>query len=364
MNTDVIIVGGGLSGLVTAHLLGKHNVDCLVLEARARTGGRILSKNISSVENSVSAVDLGPSWFWPGQQQVEKLIADIGLSDAVFQQFHQGHSVIEYADGRLEVGHGSASMAGSFRLEGGLHRLIQALTDKLASDQIMTGCTVTTIASTATGVTASAVINGRESTIQGNKAVLALPPRVIAETITTDPPLPANTLASMRAKATWMAAHAKFCAVYETAFWREQGLSGDGMSQRGPLVEIHDASPKQGGPYALFGFVGIPASHRETQAALIITLAQEQIDRMFGNGVSHPALATHYKDWAFDVLTATQADRDSPATHHRHHPVFENEWHNRLIFSGTETATGSGQSNGYIEGAIESAQRAVRSLIQ
>lgn len=362
MKTEIIIIGGGLSGLVTARLLREQTIGFLVVEARNRPGGRILSEETSTDTGGFSAIDLGPSWFWPGQQKIEQLIIDMGLNGAVFQQYHHGHSVIEYASGQLEVGQGSASMAGSYRLDGGLGRLTKALSLEL-DDQIITNAKVTKITRTDTGITATATINGRETSIQASKSVLALPPRVIAETVNTEPLLPTKTLESMREKATWMAAHAKFCAVYETPFWREQGLSGDGMSQKGPLVEIHDASPKSGGPYALFGFVGVPASHRKAQDSLIIKLAVEQIDRMFGNGASHPPLATHYKDWAFDPYTATQADRHSPATHHGNNPVFNNQWDNRLIFAGTETATGTGQSNGYIEGAIESAQRAAKSVI-
>ena len=38
--TKVVILGGGISGLVTAWELGKAGYDCLVLEARGRVGGR------------------------------------------------------------------------------------------------------------------------------------------------------------------------------------------------------------------------------------------------------------------------------------------------------------------------------------
>ena len=43
METGVIIVGGGLSGLHTARTLHERGVDFLLVEARDRIGGRIFS---------------------------------------------------------------------------------------------------------------------------------------------------------------------------------------------------------------------------------------------------------------------------------------------------------------------------------
>ncbi len=43
MNTDVLIVGGGLSGLALASKLEKSGVNYLVVEANDRLGGRILT---------------------------------------------------------------------------------------------------------------------------------------------------------------------------------------------------------------------------------------------------------------------------------------------------------------------------------
>jgi monoamine oxidase len=43
MQTDVLIVGGGLSGLCVAHLLSVAGIDFRLIEARNRLGGRILS---------------------------------------------------------------------------------------------------------------------------------------------------------------------------------------------------------------------------------------------------------------------------------------------------------------------------------
>lgn len=58
MNAEVIIVGGGLSGLYAARLLEKAGIDYALLEGRERMGGRILQANAAEA-------DLGATWFWP-----------------------------------------------------------------------------------------------------------------------------------------------------------------------------------------------------------------------------------------------------------------------------------------------------------
>lgn len=79
-----------------------------------------------------------------------------------------------------------------------------------------------------------------------------------------------------------MAPQAKYVAIYDTPFWREQGLSGEGRSARGPLGEIHDAS-MPGGSAALFGFLGVPARVRSTVSDEVLrTHCRAQLVRMFG----------------------------------------------------------------------------------
>lgn len=62
---SVIIIGGGMSGIKTAIDLFHGGVeDTLILEARSRLGGRILSKE--SPSNNGVVYDLGASWFHDG----------------------------------------------------------------------------------------------------------------------------------------------------------------------------------------------------------------------------------------------------------------------------------------------------------
>lgn len=92
------------------------------------------------------------------------------------------------------------------------------------------------------------------------------------------------------------AAHAKVLAVYNKPFWREAGLSGDGVSQTGPLGEIHDASPQSGSSGALFGFASIPPSTRANQGYDLGRASVEQLAAMFGPEAAKPR-NVFLKDW-------------------------------------------------------------------
>ncbi|WHX98224.1 flavin monoamine oxidase family protein [Neobacillus sp. DY30] len=73
--TDVIIIGAGLSGLAAARTLKKNGNTVTVLEAQSRVGGRILSTIIKG-----SILDLGAQWVSPHQHRIQTLIKEFGLT--------------------------------------------------------------------------------------------------------------------------------------------------------------------------------------------------------------------------------------------------------------------------------------------
>lgn len=148
---------------------------------------------------------------------------------------------------------------------------------------------------------------------EAQHVVLALPPR-IAATLRFQPALAPHTLRQLAAIPTWMGGHAKFVAVYHDPFWRRDGLSGDAMSRRGPLAEIHDASGPDGTPPALFGFLGLPAPQRRGREGDVRTAALQQLARIFGSEAAAP-VTTALMDWAVQPETATDADATPPAGH-------------------------------------------------
>ncbi|MEM9477842.1 MAG: NAD(P)/FAD-dependent oxidoreductase [Pseudomonadota bacterium] len=342
------IIGGGLSGLYLAERLEAEGRDYHLLEARDRFGGRIMTESVGD-----ASFDMGPAWFWPGQPRIEALVARLGLGK--FDQFANGDLTYEDEGGRVQRGYGFASMEGSWRLEGGLSRLTEALAARITETRLSLNAQVASLAMT-DGTCCATLQEGTQ--IEADRIVLAMPPRTAAG-LDFAPALPSQATQAMANVPTWMAGQAKAVAVYDRPFWREAGLSGDAMSRRGPMVEIHDASPARGGPYALFGFIGVPPAARADTARLKQAV-EEQLVRLFGAGAATPR-ALFIKDWALDPLTATPSD----AAPQYSHPAYglptamRGLWDGKLIFAGTEVAPSFG---GYIEGALEAAEVALAQL--
>ncbi|MEP2532661.1 NAD(P)/FAD-dependent oxidoreductase [Shimia sp.] len=343
-----LIIGGGLSGLALADALETQGKDYVMLEARARFGGRIKTEHCQG-----GYFDMGPTWFWPGQPRMAALIDRLGLKK--FDQFAIGDLIYENERGQVQRGRGFSSMQGSWRLQGGLGTMIQALVDRVPDHRKRLNADVTKLTRKATGVTA---LLSTGDTVEGNQVIVSMPPRVAAK-IAFVQPLPQAALTSLQNVPTWMAGQAKAVAVYDTPFWREDGLSGDAQSHFGPMVEIHDASPAHGGPYALFGFIGVPPNARADEQTLRCHL-MEQLIRLFGAKAANPT-QLYVTDWAFDAYTSTEADLAPLYAH----PAFGlpsslmHLWDTRLHFSGAELAPEFG---GYLEGALEAAENVLKIL--
>jgi monoamine oxidase len=365
MRTETLIVGGGLCGLHTASELTKRGADFMLVEARDRLGGRILSRTFggSGDEHDQAGFGLGPAWFWPGQPLMEGLIDDLGLSSQVFTQYASGEGIYE-DDQSVRRGFPSISMGGSYRMKGGMQQIIAAIESRVAAERLLCSTPVTKLTRSDESICTTVLIAGTMTEIHSDRVVFAMPPRLVEQAIEFDPPLTSARASELRANATWMAGHAKLLAIYEEPFWRARGLSGDAISHRGPLGEIHDASPDDGGPYALFGFFGVPASYRVAHEEDLRAAAIEQLARLFGSQAGLP-LEVIIKDWASDPRTATQLDQNL-SNHHAFGTITdmdEPEWDGKVIWSGSETADGHNtRFGGYLEGAVTSSVRTVRLL--
>ncbi|WP_028997227.1 flavin monoamine oxidase family protein [Azohydromonas australica] len=361
----VAIVGGGLSGLYAAFLLEQRGVqDYVLIEARERFNGRIasLSAGGAATPGNLDRFDLGPTWYWPELQPgFDQLVRELGLQ--VFEQHEAGDMVVERSPGARPMRmRGYASSPSALRLDGGMETLTDALRRKLDPARLVTGRHVRRLRCTGPHVELEAEdVHGIVSSWRVEHVLLAAPPRLCMATMAFAPALPQALSRQWQDTATWMAPHAKYVAVYDTPFWRGQGLSGEARSMAGPLGEIHDAS-MPGGAAALFGFLGVPAQARmNIPEDVLRSHCRAQLARLFGPQAATPR-ADALKDWALDPCTATAADVDG-AAHHAAAPdaaVASGPWAGRLTGIASEW---SPSFPGYLAGAVEAAQLGVVALL-
>ena len=88
VDVDVVVVGGGLSGLCAARRLMDAGASVRLLEARDRVGGRTWSKEIGG-----ATFDVGGQWIGPGQHRLAALTSELGIT--TFPTFDEGKKVLD-----------------------------------------------------------------------------------------------------------------------------------------------------------------------------------------------------------------------------------------------------------------------------
>lgn len=94
MNThDVIVIGAGVTGLTAAWRLTQAGQDVVVLEARERVGGRLLTECHAYQDGTDGAADfeVGGQWVSPDQEALLAMIDELGLE--TFPRYRAGDSL-------------------------------------------------------------------------------------------------------------------------------------------------------------------------------------------------------------------------------------------------------------------------------
>ena len=89
---DVVVVGGGLSGLVAARRVANAGRSVLVLEARDRVGGRILNHTL----RSGAVIESGGAFVGPTQDHLLRLAKELGVR--TFKEYVTGDNVYVSGD--------------------------------------------------------------------------------------------------------------------------------------------------------------------------------------------------------------------------------------------------------------------------
>lgn len=240
------------------------------------------------------------------------------------------------------------------RIVGGSARIAEGMAAGLG-DRIVLGEPVRRI-ETAPDQVRVITRGGRE--LEGRRAIVALPP-TLAGRLEYAPPLPA--LRDQLTQRVPAGSVIKLHAVYDEPFWRDAGLTGQAVSDRGPVKLTFDNSPPSGRPGVLMGFAEGEDARRMHRLSpderRRVTL--EVFARHFG-ARARDARQYLERDWMAEEFTrGCYGGHLTPGVWTGYGSQLRRPC-GPIHWAGAETAT---RWNGYMDGAVRSGRRAADEVL-
>src|SRR3954451_17345844 len=145
-------------------------------------------------------------------------------------------------------------------------------------------------------------------------------------------------------------------AVYDKPFWRDQGYTGQAISDVGPVKVTFDNSPPDGSVGVLMGFIGGTEARQLTQksAADQQTAALQSFANYFGDQAKSPRDYVQF-NWSTETWNrGCPVSVLAPGTLMDFGEAIRRP-EGRIHWAGTETST---YWNGYMDGAVRAGERA------
>ena len=343
INTDVLIIGAGLSGLASAYYLRESGKTVTIVESRNRIGGRIDTAGYESNQ----PIELGATWLGRKYNSLCTLLADLNID--TFEQrigtkaIYEAISTSPYYLASLPE-----NPEPSLRIKGGSMALISALKAKISAEIILDTRIEKLVDE---GESISAFADGTK--ITAKKVISTIPPNLFVNRIRFEPQLPSELTTLSKNTHTWMGESIKIALRFDKPFWRTSDLSGTIMSNVGPISEMYDHSNYEESHFSLMGFFNGSFHTLSKEERLHKVLAQ--LRKYFGNKVDD-YLSYHETVWRGEEDTFFPYNSHVLPHQNNGHDLFSKAYMNdKLILSGTET---SPQYPGYMEGAVYSGWRA------
>lgn len=344
----IVIIGAGLSGLLTAYRLKKENIPFKILEARDRIGGRI---NTLYQQHS-APLEMGATWFSSQHQNLIALLEELGIEH--FEQYMEGKAFFQPISTAPAEAIQLPSQAPSFRIKGGSAALINKLYLSLDDEDLLLNQTVKAISSHENGITVRTTTD-----FECNQVVLAIPPKLWANRIQFKPALPSQLIEIAKETHTWMEDSIKLALSYKNPFWQEALLSGTLFSNSGPITEFYDHSDAERKQFALCGFVSnaFKKLDNEKRREHIIN----QLVNVFGEEAKD---FISYEEciWGSEKFTFEHSENGLYPHQNNGNPIFKNVYYaGKLLISSTEAGS---QHPGYMDGAVNSAEITAKKIIE
>ena len=349
MNKKIIILGAGLSGLLIAYRLQNRGFDIEIIEARNRIGGRIHTQKLGAAN-----IEMGATWFNEVHKNFKALLLEFNVD--FFEQFMKGTSYFEPFSAsqaqEIEIPENNSS----FRVVGGTSQIIEKIQNELKEAKIHLDEQVTALDFTNEIIK----ITTHKQSFSADFVISTIPQALFVSKINVTPNLPKQLIAIAQNTHTWMQDSIKVAIIYQTAFWRNQAISGTFFSNVGPITEFYDHSTFNLDGFALCGFINSGMSLYEKEERKLKVLLQ--LEKVFGKQALN---FIYYQEtiWSDEEFTKNKNQDGFIFPHQNNgHSIFrESYFENRLFLSGTETAS---HYPGYMEGAVSSANYVANAILR
>lgn len=344
----VIIIGAGLSGLLTGYRLKKEGIPFKILEARNRVGGRI--NTVYGTNNT--PVEMGATWFTNQHKHLFALLEEFEID--YFQQHMDSNVFFQSSDVAPIQSIQIPSQQPSYRISDGTSNLINTLLKKLDKDDILLNQTVKNIKFHKNTIQ---VIS--KEIFEGKMVVLAIPPKLWSKKIVFEPHLPQNLMDISKQTHTWMEDSIKVALTYSKPFWEEEKLCGTFYSNTGPINELYDHCNHARSKFALCGFINSSfknLTYLERRLSVI-----NQLKKAFGVKIEE---FIDYEEcvWSKEENTFEVSDTFLYPHENNGNPIFSKTlFDDKLLISSSESSL---QFPGYMDGAIYSANITAEKIIR
>jgi monoamine oxidase len=247
-----------------------------------------------------------------------------------------------------------AGGAQDFRVSGGTQRIAVELANQLGPSRVLLGHPVRSIVQGSKDVT----VHADNATVRCKRVVVALPPHLSGR-IVYNPQMPGQR--DQLTQRVPIGSLIKTIGVYDTPFWRAQGLNGQVTSDQGPVRVMFDASPASGTPGVLLGFVdGDDARqlHDLSDGERSVRELESYV-RYFGSRAGQPRMFFD-QVWAHEIYSGGCPVGVMPPGVLTEYQTLLRTPQGKIHWAGTETAT---VWNGYMDGAVQSGQRAAGEVL-
>ena len=271
----------------------------------------------------------------------------------LFVLFYIAAAGNETTVGTLERLTETAGGAQELRFVGG-SQLVPIKLAATLGDRVVLNAPVRTIAKSG----AKYVVTADGITVTAKRVVVAVPPPLAAR-ITYDPLLPAAR--DQLTQRLPMASVGKAIAIYDTPFWRADGLNGQVVSDTGVISSTFDNSPPDASYGALMGFIEADearkfdaASEAEVKAAVL-----KDYVTYFGSKAASPTSFVLQR-WNNEAYTrGGPVSIAAPGVLTQYGPALRTPV-GGIHWAGTETSL---HWNGFMDGAVRSGERVAKEVL-